>query len=102
MNAIREKPWAIDPSGCGCTECIVGEYVNLDHATNKDVHRLLLGEVSDNTYGIWTVSFESDIVRVHHSDNFTGWVISRDDLNINDLMVDCRVEFDWKNGMMVV
>ena len=39
----------IDPVGCGCTECIVGEYVPLDQATDEQVAAMLRGELSDAT-----------------------------------------------------
>lgn len=37
------KPTAIDPPGCGCTECLTGEYVPLDRATPHQVGKLLRG-----------------------------------------------------------
>lgn len=40
---------AIDPSGCGCTECLSGEYKPLDQATDEDIAALLGGVLSDNT-----------------------------------------------------
>lgn len=42
-------PVAIDPPGCGCTECITGEYVPLDRATDRQIAALLRGEIQDNT-----------------------------------------------------
>ena len=45
---------AVDPRNCGCTECLIGEYVNLgdweDRATAADVAAVLSGEVSNHTY----------------------------------------------------
>jgi len=44
---------AVDPVGCGCTECIIGEYVNEDiwtsRATAADLAAVLSGEVGNNT-----------------------------------------------------
>lgn len=41
---------AIDPWDCGCTECILGEYKPLAHATDDDIADLLSGRLRDNTY----------------------------------------------------
>lgn len=45
---------AVDPTGCGCTECIIGEYVQYDiwekKATAADVAAFLTGDVRNNTY----------------------------------------------------
>jgi hypothetical protein len=43
------NPIAIDPPGCGCTECIIGEYVPLDEATPAQIADLLAGRIVDNT-----------------------------------------------------
>lgn len=40
---------AIDPSGCGCTECLTGEYKPLDRATDEDIQALLGGALRDHT-----------------------------------------------------
>src|SRR5688572_18750208 len=44
------RPLAIDPWDCGCTECIIGEYKPLAHATDDDIADLLSGRLRDNTY----------------------------------------------------
>lgn len=45
---------AVDPSTCGCTECIIGEYVNEDEWLEKanvyDVAAIVSGDVGNNTY----------------------------------------------------
>ena len=45
------KPTAIDPLGCGCTECITGEYVPLDRATPEQVLDMLTGGIRNNLTG---------------------------------------------------
>lgn len=40
---------AIDPAGCGCTECIVGEYVPQDQATPEQLTAMRAGLIRDNT-----------------------------------------------------
>lgn len=47
---------AIDPRGCGCTECLIGEYRPLDAASDDDIQKLFLGEVRDNTDNWWTIT----------------------------------------------
>lgn len=41
---------AVDPSGCGCTECITGEYVPLDQANVELLKGIALGQIANNTY----------------------------------------------------
>lgn len=40
---------AVDPPGCGCTECITGQYVPLDHATPENITALLNGQLRNHT-----------------------------------------------------
>jgi hypothetical protein len=47
------NPRAIDPPGCGCTECLIGEYVPLDRATNTQIRQMTAGEIADHTGGDW-------------------------------------------------
>lgn len=49
---------AIDPPGCGCTECMIGEYRPADRATDDELQALFLGLVRDNTSGHWTITQE--------------------------------------------
>lgn len=42
-------PIAIDPVGCGCTECMTGEYVPLEDASSRDIYDMLMGYVGNNT-----------------------------------------------------
>jgi hypothetical protein len=44
------KVLAIDPTGCGCTECLVGEYVPYNRATAKQLKQMLKGKIRNNTY----------------------------------------------------
>jgi hypothetical protein len=43
------KVIAIDPTGCGCTECVVGEYVPFNRATKKQLRQMLKGKIRNNT-----------------------------------------------------
>ncbi|KQO98132.1 hypothetical protein [Leifsonia sp. Leaf264] len=45
----RPELLAIDPVGCGCTECITGEYVPLDEASFDQIDLMLAGVLADNT-----------------------------------------------------
>lgn len=46
-----DMPWpiAIDPYGCACTECLTGQYVPLEQATDAQLASMLRGEIYDNT-----------------------------------------------------
>lgn len=50
---------AIDPSGCGCNECMTGEYKPLDKATDDDIRALFAGNLRDNTEHHWLISKRS-------------------------------------------
>jgi hypothetical protein len=43
------EPTAVDPHGCGCTECITGQYVPLERATDRHIAALLTGHMTNNT-----------------------------------------------------
>lgn len=40
---------AIDPPFCGCTECIVGDYVPLNEASPAQIFLMLMRKIRDNT-----------------------------------------------------
>jgi hypothetical protein len=39
----------LDPYGCGCTECLTGESVPLNQATDEQVLAMILGEIGNAT-----------------------------------------------------
>jgi len=44
---------AIDPPGCGCTECITGLYRPIDQASDKELIAMILGEIPNHSgYGV--------------------------------------------------
>jgi hypothetical protein len=43
------QPTQIDPPFCGCTECILGEYVPLNEATDDQVWKMLVGSLRNAT-----------------------------------------------------
>lgn len=47
---------AIDPMGCGCTECLTGEYRPLNDATDTEIQALFNDELRDNTGECWQIS----------------------------------------------
>lgn len=57
---IDPKLRAIDPTGCGCTECLVGEYRPLDQASEAEIKALFLGLLRDHTETRWTIEQEED------------------------------------------
>ena len=40
---------AIDPPGCGCTECITGLYRPIDQANNEELIAMILGEIPNHS-----------------------------------------------------
>lgn len=52
-HLVPNIPIAIDPPGCGCTECLTGEYVPLDQATDDQLQAMLQGKVANNTGYVW-------------------------------------------------
>ncbi|MFD5631614.1 hypothetical protein [Streptomyces sp. NPDC127072] len=44
------RPIAVDPPGCGCTECLTGEYVPLDQATPAQLVALHIGAIGNNLH----------------------------------------------------
>lgn len=67
MSTDQPTLTAIDPLGCGCTECMTGEYVPLDKATDDHIRALFRGELRDNTDYHWTI---------HKNDGYaTGYTV---------------------------
>lgn len=60
---------AIDPPGCGCTECLTGEYVPLDMATDEDVELMFLGVIGNNTGYVWAEKPEGFELNRHYRDD---------------------------------
>ncbi len=51
-------PSAIDPEGCGCTECIIHEYYPLEDATPAMLRDMVAGYIGNNTYEEYWITFE--------------------------------------------
>lgn len=56
------KPVAVDPIGCGCTECITGLYIPLDQIDDEMLVGLLNGEMANNTSITFTVTKSCSLV----------------------------------------
>lgn len=52
----------IDPNGCGCTECLVGEYKPLEAASYEEVFAMLTGKLSNATGEPFRVEYIRKIV----------------------------------------
>lgn len=52
-------PVAIDPPGCGCTECLTGECVPLDRATDAQLELMLQGKIRNNSHHVWVERTET-------------------------------------------
>ena len=51
---------AIDPTFCGCTDCITGTYVPLNRATDDQIQAMFLGIIGDHTGNQWTITQTDD------------------------------------------
>lgn len=94
---------AIDPVGCGCTECLIGEYVPLDSARSSDIQRLLRGEIHDNTHGGWIVSFDAydRMVGISHSEMIIHVEWDEFDIKPGDIAIPCTIIFEWRPGTYI-
>lgn len=52
-EALEKIPLAIDPPGCGCTECLTGLYAPLDMATDEQLEQMRRGKINNNTGHSW-------------------------------------------------
>lgn len=52
-HLVPKIPIALDPPGCGCTECLTGEYVPLDRATDEQFRLMITGKITNNTGYVW-------------------------------------------------
>lgn len=68
---IDSKVLAIDPSGCGCTDCIVGVYVPLSSATDDHMQALMLGIIGDNTSDLFHITANDDSTYTVTADPYT-------------------------------
>jgi hypothetical protein len=59
-----DKVHRIDPTGCGCTDCITGYSVPLDRATHSDIFQFL----TDQTVGDATSAYDGCEVTVKFGD----------------------------------
>lgn len=49
MHLATALPRAVDPPGCGCTDCLTGAAVPLDRATPGQIAALLNGALGNRT-----------------------------------------------------
>lgn len=49
---------AVDPWDCGCTECMIGEYVPLRQATDEQIADLFAGRLHNNLNSGTEIQFE--------------------------------------------
>lgn len=65
MTTIDPRLVAIDPAGCGCTECLIGEYRPADQASDDEIGGLFLGLLRDNTSEPWHIT-QDDLLGGFH------------------------------------
>ena len=56
MSDEQNWPVAVDPHGCGCTECLIGQYVPEERATPAQLVAVLTGEIGNNV-GVVDITF---------------------------------------------
>ncbi|MET9402646.1 hypothetical protein [Kitasatospora sp. NPDC002965] len=49
MSRPKTPPYAIDPYDCGCTQCILGDFVPLREATDEHIALMVTGKLRNNT-----------------------------------------------------
>src|SRR5689334_1539043 len=49
---------AVDPPYCGCTECMIGDYIALDQAEERNIVDMLRGHTQNNTGHDMTITVE--------------------------------------------
>jgi hypothetical protein len=49
---------AIDPATCGCTDCIVGYSIPAGQATQKQLRRMVKGQLQDRTSTPYIITFK--------------------------------------------
>lgn len=88
------EPVQIDPPGCGCTECLTGEYVPLDQASKEQVAAMLAGKLSNATSEVFDMTIKVVDITDHLKENspvvttvrsrWSGmewsWHVSKDDV----------------------
>jgi hypothetical protein len=62
----------IDPPTCGCTDCLTGEAVPLDQASNEQLIRLTAGRVVSRLPADTPVALKSQIAIVYAGQPYTA------------------------------
>ena len=87
---------AVDPTGCGCTECIIGEYVPQEiweeKATAADLAAVLTGEVSNHTSQSLLYLVITNVFRTKSADEFQRVWIEEFDRAIGNINIDIDVD----------
>lgn len=77
------KLLAIDPPTCGCTECLVGEYMPEAQASREEILEMLHGRLGNHTYTRSVTLLPEGIRAFGHYFSYSGEV---SDLDVDELI----------------
>lgn len=100
-NDTNSRLVAIDPADCGCTECLIGEYMPLDSAINDPytIADLLTGKLGDNTNdNEYKVAVDTADYELYEYDDY-GAIIVVFESDYKKLKFKTYADIDSINGM---
>lgn len=69
QKIVRFGTARLDPDGCGCTDCIIGESTPLDEATNQQTAAAAAGLIGNATGHPMAITYRAETSTVHITDH---------------------------------